>query len=285
MINFAIRSVKVYFRDRLAIFFSTLSVLIIFLLYALFLGGSWMQAVPDNVTNGQALLDSWLMAGILAVISLTTTMAGFGTMVDDKVKKIYKDFEASPMKRSSIVGGYILSSYFIGLIMSLLALVFLDIYLLIRNGFILGFIPTLQAIGLIFVSTLANSAMVFFITSFIKSQNAFGVLSTILGTLIGFLAGIYMPIGFFPITIQIFIKLFPVSHSASLFRRYVMSGPMEEAFFGAPSEIISRFEQEMGVTFQLGDYTFTPLVQWLFLIATALIFFGLSLLVVKRKTR
>ncbi|MFA5235376.1 MAG: ABC transporter permease [Bacilli bacterium] len=283
MINFALRNIKVYFRDRLAIFFSLLSVIIIFLLYALFLGGAWMSAVPDTVTNGQLLLDSWLMAGILAVISFTTTNGAFGTMIDDKAKKIYKDFYASPMKRSQLVGGYIISSYAIGVIMSLIALVFLDLYLVIRNGAILGLVSTLQAIGLIFISTLANSAMLFFVASFVKSQTAFATLSTIIGTLMGFMAGIYMPVGNFPEAMQVVIKLFPVSHSAALFRDIVMSEPMAVAFSGAPSEIIDLFKETMGVSFRFGDFTFTPLIQLAILGATTVIFFGLSLLSVRKK--
>ncbi len=283
MINFALRNIKVYFRDRLAIFFSLLSVIIIFLLYALFLGGAWMGAVPDTVTNGQVLLDSWLMAGILAVISFTTTTGAFGTMIDDKAKKIYKDFYASPMKRSSLVGGYVISAYAIGVIMSLIALVFLDLYLVIRNGVILGLMATLQTIGLILISTLANSAMLFFIANFVKSQTAFATLSTIIGTLMGFLAGIYMPIGNFPEAMQVVIKLFPVSHSAALFRSIIMAEPMAVAFSGAPIEIVTMFKETMGLSFTLGDFTFTPLLQLLILTATTIIFFALSLVSVRKK--
>jgi len=111
MIIFALRNFKVFIRDRLAIFFSFLSVLIIFALYTLFLNNAWASALPDNVVGGQALMDGWLMAGILAVVSFTTTLGAFGTMVDDKAKKIYKDFSSSPLKRSSLVGGYIISAY------------------------------------------------------------------------------------------------------------------------------------------------------------------------------
>jgi len=285
MINFAVRCVKVYFRDRLAIFFSLLSVIIIFLLYALFLGGSWMTAVPPEVTGGQLLLDTWLMAGIMAVISFTTTTAAFGSMVDDRAKKISKDFYSAPIKRPVLVGGYILSSYFIGVIMSLFALVFLDLYLLIRDGTILGLLPTIGTIGLILIATLSNSAIVFFIASFIKSQTAFGTVSTLIGTLMGFIAGIYMPIGLFPAAVQVLIKFIPVSHAASLFRLVIMGDPMSQAFAGAPAEILTGFQDEMGITFSLGDFTFTTWMQILYLVATAVLFYLLSLLVVKRKDR
>lgn len=285
MINFAIRNIKVYFRDRTSVFFSVLSVLIIFVLYALFLGSSWQQTVPSGVAGGQALLDSWLMAGILSVISYTTTAGAYGTMVEDKAKKIYKDFQSSPMKRTQIVAGYVLSSYVIGVIMSLIALVFLDVYMFIRNGFILSFMATIKSVGMILLVTLANSAMIFFIISFIKSLNAFGTFNTIVGTLIGFVAGIYMPIFLYPSAIQLLIKLIPVSHAASLFRLIIMDEPMATSFNGAPQEIIDTFKSNLGVTFTIGTFEVAPIYQILFLLITTVVFFGLSLLVINKKTK
>ncbi|MFA5421982.1 MAG: ABC transporter permease [Bacilli bacterium] len=283
MIIFAIRNFKVFIRDRLAIFFSLLSVLIIFALYTLFLNNAWSSALPEGVEGGQALMDGWLMAGILAVVSFTTTLGAYGTMVDDKAKKIYKDFSSSPLKRSSLVGGYVISSYIIGVIMSLIALVFLYLYMLIRDGYSLGLIETLQVVGLIFIVTLVNSALVFFITVFVKSMTAFGTISTVVGTLMGFLAGIYMPVGNFPDGVQTIIKVFPVSHAASLFRRVIMGDLVSDVFSGAPSEIQADFLEIMGVDFALGDFVILPWMQIVFLVITAVIFYALSLLVVTLK--
>jgi multidrug/hemolysin transport system permease protein len=276
----------VFIRDRLAIFFSFLSVLIIFALYTLFLNNAWASALPDNVVGGQALMDGWLMAGILAVVSFTTTLGAFGTMVDDKAKKIYKDFSSSPLKRSSLVGGYIISAYLIGIIMSLFSLLFLDLYMLIRDGHILNFMQTIEVIGLILLVTLANSSIVFFMAIFIKSMTAFGTVSTVVGTLLGFLAGIYMPIGNFPTGVQAVIKVIPLSHAASLFRRIIMSDLTDSVFLNAPIEIKDSFLDVMGVNFAFGDFVILPWMQILYLVATAVFFFGLSLIVVTfRKVR
>lgn len=286
MIIFAIRNFKVFIRDRLSIFFSFLSVIIIFALYTLFLNNAWSSALPSGVEGGQALMDGWLMAGILAVVSFTTTLGAYGTMVDDKAKKIYKDFSSSPLKRSSLVGGYVIAAYIIGVIMSLFSLVFLDLYMLIRDGHFLDLIETLQVIGLILLVTLANSAIVFFITVFIKSMTAFGTISTVVGTLMGFLAGIYMPVGNFPAAVQSIIKVFPVSHAASLFRRVIMSDLVTTVFNGAPENIQNEFLEMMGVNFVLGDLVILPWMQIVFLAFTAVFFYGLSLLVVTfRKQR
>lgn len=286
MIIFALRNFKVFIRDRLAIFFSFLSILIIFALYTLFLNNAWASALPDNVVGGQALMDGWLMAGILAVVSFTTTLGAFGTMVDDKAKKIYKDFSSSPLKRSSLVGGYIISAYLIGIIMSLFSLLFLDLYMLIRDGHILNFMQTIEVIGLILLVTLANSSIVFFMAIFIKSMTAFGTVSTVVGTLLGFLAGIYMPIGNFPTGVQAVIKVIPLSHAASLFRRIIMSDLTDSVFLNAPIEIKDSFLDVMGVNFAFGDFVILPWMQILYLVATAVFFFGLSLIVVTfRKER
>lgn len=285
MINFAIRNIKVYFRDKTSVFFSLLSVFIIIGLYALFLGKVWTQSLEDLVPNPEQLMDSWLMAGILSVISFTTTMGAFGTMVDDKVKKIFKDFSASPLKRTSLVGGYIISSYVIGVLMSLVAFVLLDVYLFLGDGYLIGLLPTLEILGLILLATLANTSMVFFITSLFKTQTAFGTASTVVGTIIGFIAGIYMPIGNFPDAVQFIVKLVPVSHAAALFRRIIMATPLATAFNGVVGDYRTDFELEMGVFFKIGNFVFTPLIEILILVATAALFYGLSLLLLSRKAK
>ena len=284
MINFAMRNIKIYFRDKSAVFFSLLSVFIIVGLYALFLGDV-MTSGLGSLPNAQLLTDTWIMAGLLSVTSFTTTMGAFGTMVDDRVKKVFKDFAASPMKRSSMVGGYILSSFVIGILMCLVAFVLLDGYLFINDGVIIGLTATLQVFGLIVITTLANTSLIFFITSLFHSQNAFTTASIIIGTLIGFITGIYLPIGNFPDGVQMIIKLFPISYSASLFRQVIMTAPLAEAFAGAPAEYLAGFSHDMGVTFSFGSYVVTPLVSILILVGTSIVFYGLSLLTVSRKQK
>ncbi len=70
-----------------------------------------MNDSMKELKYAQALMNSWLVSGLLTVTSITTTMGAFGIMIDDKVQKINKDFDSSPIKRSSITGGYIGSSF------------------------------------------------------------------------------------------------------------------------------------------------------------------------------
>ncbi|MEG0693711.1 MAG: ABC transporter permease, partial [Oscillospiraceae bacterium] len=218
MIGFGIRNLKVFFTDKAAVFFSLLAVFIIIGLYALFLGDVWTSGF-EGMSGVRYLMDSWIMAGLLAVTSVTTTMGAFGIMVEDKSKKINKDFTASPIKSSGIVGGYIISAVIIGIIMSLITTVLAEIYVVVNGGELMDLTTLVKVLGLILLATITNSAMVLFVVSFFKSSNAFATASTIIGTLIGFLTGIYLPIGNLPETVQWVVKCFPVSHAAALFRQ------------------------------------------------------------------
>ena len=279
-----VRNLKVYFRDKASVFFSLLAVIIIFSLYLLFLGDAWASGLP-NVPGVKPMMDSWIMSGLLAITSMTTVMGAFGTMVDDKVHKISKDFSASPAGRGKIVAGYEAASFLVGSLMSLVAFALAELYIVSRGGAALAIGPAAEVVGLILLSALCNTALISFLISFFKSQNAFGTASSILGTLVGFLTGIYLPIGMLPAGVQTVIKVFPVSHAALLIRQVMRAGPMEKVFAGAPAAMAQGFEEEMGVVFRFGGEALPAYVSLLILAGTAVVFYGLATFRFSRKAR
>lgn len=284
MIYFGIRNLKVYFKDKASVFFSLLSVFIIIGLYVLFLGDVMVSSMPD-ISGVRFLMDSWIMAGMLAAATVTTTMGAFGIMVQDKEKKLVKDFAASPVRKSRLMGGYILGALVIGLVMSLLSLLLAELYIFSGGGALLPPVTALKTLGLLVLNTLCSSSIVLFLISFMKSSNAFATASTIIGTLIGFLTGIYLPIGQLPEAVQLVVKIFPVSHGAVLLRQVMMEAPLAASFSGLPPEALAGFEEAMGVRFFFGDTAFSSLGSILILVATALVFYGLSILNLSRKAK
>lgn len=284
MINFAQRNLKLFFRDRSAVFFSLMAVFIIIALYVVFLGNVWLPDSMQYVKSADLLMNSWLVSGILAVASVTTTMGAFGVMIDDKTKKINQDFYSSPIKRSSITGGYIGSALIIGVVMSLVTFAVAQTYIVYRGGEWISPYAGLKVLLLVFFTTMTNTSMVCFIVSFFKSHSAFSTGSTILGTLIGFLTGIYLPIGALPGPVQVMIKAFPVSHAASLFRQVLMEIPIQTAFEGVPVQYLYEFKNYMGITYSLGGDEIAPGFSILILAGTAVVFYGLSLLNMSRKS-
>lgn len=282
MIAFAVRNLRIFFRDRAAVFFSLLAVFIIIGLYALFLSDVW-TAELEGFTGVRYMMDSWIMAGLLAVTSVTTTMGAFGVMVEDRSKKIYKDFSVTPVRRGSLAGGYVISAVTIGIIMGVITLILAELYIVSGGGELLDAGAMLKTLGMIVFSTIANTSMVLLIVSFFKSANAYATACTVIGTLIGFLTGIYMSVGNLPEGVQWVVKCFPPSHSALLFRRIMMEAPVSQSFSGAPAEVTDGFMHQMGVVFDFGGTDASPWVSVAVLAVSAAVFYALSVYVMSRK--
>jgi len=280
----AARNIKLFFRDRRNVVMSFMSVFIIFGLYILFLGDTLKSGVPDMPGVG-FILDSWVMAGILAVTSVTATLGALGIMVEDRTQNILKDFKAAPIKRYDLVGGYLLSAFTIGLLLSLVTFVLAEIYIVLQGGEWLPFVAWIKVIGLILLSVLSSSSIVFFITSLLNSRNSFSTAGTIIGTLIGFLTGIYIPIGSLPEPVQWMIKLFPVSHAGALIRSVMVEQPMQASLTGASTEMVQQFKLDMGIAFQYGSTISSTALSIGVLLGTTVLFYLLSILVVSKKAR
>ena len=123
-----------------------------------------------------------------------------------------------------MVGGYIISALVVGFIMCLSTLIASNLFLVVSGEAMLSVSKMITASGVVILAVLASASMVLLLVSFFKTSNAFAAASTVVGTLLGFLAGIYIPIGSLPDYLQTIVKLFPVSHSAALFQTSTHGG-------------------------------------------------------------
>jgi multidrug/hemolysin transport system permease protein len=280
------RHLKLFFRDKASVFFSLLSVIIIIALYVLFLG-DMISGSMASTPGFRYVMDSWIMAGVLAVTSFTTTMGAFGIMVDDRAKQLRKDFDVAPIARWQLILSYVISAFIIGVLMSIVTLVLAELYILAYGGSLLSFSSFVKLLGLILVSVAMSSAFVYFIVSFFRSQNAFSTASTLVGTLIGFLTGIYIPIGNLPDAVQWVVRVFPISHAGAAFRQVMMEDAMQVTFAGLTPEQfnLSAFKESLGVTLSLGSDPLPMSAHILIMIVTGLLFFGLTVLFASLKKK
>lgn len=284
MLNMALRSCRVYLRDRAAVFYSLLAAFIIIGLYVLFLGDMISSDVKD-LPGGRFMMDSWIMAGLLAATSFTTTLGVLGNKVDDEVRKIDRDFLASPVKRWRITGGYMMSSVLVGFLLCLVTLALAEGYILLNGGSLMGLSSLLKVMGVLLLSVMTSSAMLSFLIGFIHTNASFSGISTVAGTLIGFLTGIYIPIGALPAAVQTVIRIFPISHAAALLRQIMTEEAALTVFAGAPATMVEEFRLELGILLRVGDTALTPLMHITVLAGTTALFFGLSALRMARASK
>jgi len=252
------RIILLFFRDKSNVFFSLLAVFIILGLYVLFLGDITAQALQSQLgfesEKTGMIMASIMLGGMVAVTSVTGCMGALGISVEDK-QKAAKDFLTSPAPRWKITMGYILGSALVGFIMTLLALVISIAYIYSQGGSFLVTVDILRLLLTVLLSVLCGNSMVYCLSGFIKTQNAFTSASTVLGTLIGFLMGIYIPVGQFPDSVQWLVKCFPMSHAASMFRQILADDELSNLFSAAPPEALEGFRELFGVVYTYGGFT------------------------------
>ena len=281
---FAKRNLKLYLRDKSSVIFSLLAVFIVIGLYVLFLGDTYTNDLKEFEAAGE-LMDSWVMAGVLAITSMTTTLGMLVTMVHDKATGIEKDFYVAPVKRWKMGAGYMASAYLVGVVMSLIALCVAEAYIVSNGGRCMEPLALVQTFFAILLTSLMNTSIALFLVTLFQSIRAYTTANIILGTLIGFLTGIYLPIGSFPEAVQWIVKLFPVSHGALLFRNIMMKSVMDRAFDGVPVSVVKEIKEELGILYMFGDKEITPALSIGFMAAVALIFFGAACFNLSRRKR
>lgn len=274
------RNLKLYFRDKAVVFFSLLSVIIVLALYVLFLSNVQVQSIKQQVGNTikeidiSYLTNTWILAGMLSITTVTSTLGALGFMVNDKEKKILMDFKSSPLKMSTYPTAAIITAIIVGTIMSTLTLIIYTSYIYINTGYLLNPIILTKTIALIITSTTMSASLMGFLISFLNTNNAFSSVSILIGTTIGFTNGLYIPLGQLTNNIQNIIKLLPFSHIASLFRRILMSESMIKVFDNAPQEAIDGYTEAFGVNLKWNGTPISTNIS----IAFIIIVFLLSLL-------
>lgn len=276
-----IRNLRLYLRDKAAVFFSFLSVIIIIFLYVLFLGSMQIDNLSSALGDVEGidwLVSSWIMAGLLTVSTVTVPLTSLGRLIEDRESGMIKDFYTSPINRRVLALSYLLSSWIIAFIMVFFNFVIGQFYVLANGGEILSFILTIQLLGVVLLSIITFTSFFFYVALFMKSRNAFGILSTLVGTFIGFLGGIYIPIGVLGKNIQAVMNVLPSAHAVTLMRRIYMEGAINKVFAGAPQEAFDNYSYIYGLEVHIGDFEMSSFHLLLALIVFSIVFYILSVI-------
>lgn len=290
------RNCMVFLRDRSAVFFSVLSMMIVLGLMVVFLGKMNSDSLVDLLAefggerdrtlderNAAYLIQLWTLGGILAVNSVTVTLTVLGNMVRDETRKRIMAFYVTPVDRVKLSLGYILSSWLVGTGMCVLTLAAGEVYFLARGYGLLSAASLLKMVGIIALCAFTFSALGYLLALFIHSDSAWGGLLTVIGTLVGFLGGIYLSLGSLSEGLQNVLKCIPVLHGTAMLRFVCTEAAIRETFAGLPDMAGDIFRKEMGVTLFLGDKEIMPWEQVAFLLVYAIIAIVAAALVNKRR--
>jgi multidrug/hemolysin transport system permease protein len=290
------RNILVYSRNRSTIFFSLLSTIIIIALMAMFLG----QSNTDNVlyllnqyggvrdaaadrANAEQLVLLWTLAGIIVVNSVTITLTMVGFMVSDEEYNKLSSFYVSPVNRGVFVLGYILAAIVMGIVMCCLTLGIGELFVWYTGGELLNGTQLLRVLLFIVLNVFMSSSLMFFIINFVHSTSALSGLSTIIGTLVGFLAAIYLPMGALPAKVQTVVKSLPLLHGSALMREAFTEDILKTTYQNCPGELLEGFKDYMGITVRMGEHMMSSQIQVAFLLISGIILIIISAFIQRKR--
>ncbi|MGO3601629.1 MAG: ABC transporter permease [Enterococcus faecalis] len=269
------RGLLLFFKNKQAVIGSFIGALIMIILYVFLLGDSLVNSL-SVLSHPKLVVDTWMLAGVIGISSASSTLGSVSLMIRDKERSVYTDFMISPISKSKIMLGYFFSTFLISLLVTSVVIIVAEIYIVTLSK---GTLLSLPQFGLLFLVSLltvfCSSAFMFFIASFFRRIDTFSTMTSIIGPLIGFLTGCYVPIGSLPETAQTVVQYFPLTSGVVLIRRILT----ENVFTAADKPAMDPIKEELGIVMNGQNDVLLPIA---ILIFSSFLFSALALWNVKR---
>ena len=281
------RNSNMYLRNRTSVIFSFLSMVIILVLNTVFLGAVNKDYLARFITLEKEqvayITGSWLMAGIIIVNVVMVTLATLGIMVEDEEKHKLAAFLVAPINRMTLTLSYIIAACINAFLFSMITIIFSQGYLYLSCGKLLSVIAILKLSGIVLVTIFSMVTFFICIAILVRSTSAFSAITTTVGTLIGFIAGIYLPMGSLSESIQNVLKIFPVLYGTALARQVYTEDALIEAFNILPVEFMEGYKAFMGITIKWGEKEVGMMLGLLILIGSGILFTCIASILLNHK--
>lgn len=261
------RNTLTFLRDKTAVFFSLLSALILLALYFLFIGRQYTSGLEEFASEKLMtyLSTSVMMGGVLVINTLSLALGVMGNIVTDLQFKRLDAFLVTPVKRYKIILSYYITSVLVTSALSLFMWTLTILYLGIASGYWYSWEAIFQVSGLLVFYTFISASLMIFLTTILKSVNAFGALSGVLGTFIGFVCGIYMPLSVLGKVMGYVASVFPFTHMTILLKQILLKDPYSLLL----PEVVENIEDSYG-TKEIGIFGQPVPMIWIMLASIGL---------------
>jgi ABC-type polysaccharide/polyol phosphate export permease len=175
----------------------------------------------DNLIN--ALVNSWLVSGVIGTSVVTVAMNSLSVMISDKQNKIDYDYNASSVKGSTVVLSYFSGAVINTIVISAILLTAGIAFSCISGSSFPEFTELLKLYGLVILGSVSAVLILMFVASFFKKNSTYAAFNTLISVAIGFVIGAYIPVSQFSDGVQTFVNLIPGSHIAAMIRNVLVS--------------------------------------------------------------
>ena len=175
--EFVKRNMKIYLRDRSAVFFSLMTMIIVIGLMLLFLGDMNVEAVTKMLSalpgrdaqadeaNAKLLVLMWTCAGIIPINAVTVAISALSPMIKDRAEGRINSIYTAPVSRLTVSAGYICSTCFSAIVICILTLVISEIYCVTQGAEAFSFAAHMKLLGMIAANSFTYSSLVYLLSS------------------------------------------------------------------------------------------------------------------------
>lgn len=240
------RNRKLFFRDKGMFISSMITPVILIVLYGTFLANvykdSFTSNLPETLHISEKLINGTvagqLAAALLAVSSVTVTFCVNLTMVQDKAFGMRKDFDVSPLRKTTLYLGYFVATVLNSLMINSLALILCLIFI-VKMGWYLTVLDVVMLIADMILLVLFGAVLSSIICYPLKTQGQMSAVGTIVSAGYGFVCGAYMPISNFGSGLQKVLSFLPGTYGTSLLKNHMLRGAFEQMKTeGFPDKIV-----------------------------------------------
>lgn len=290
---FTDRNLKLYFRDRATVFFSLLSMIITIALMVFFLGNMNIDVITDllgqfpnrdyveDEKNARLLIYSWTSAGIISMNAVTVTLAVYSTMIKDRMSGKLNSIYTAPVSRTIITVSYIATAWIAATIVCVFTLAVTEMYGIIQGLEVYSIAQHIHILGIICMNSFVYATFMYLLALIAKSEGAWSGIGTLVGTLVGFLGAIYIPIGSLSDSIQSLLKCTPIIYSTALFRKIMLESILKHTFDGIPKNVTRQYREAMGIDITIFDHSVSGFEIGIVLLFIGIAFVGIDVSILK----
>ena len=233
-----IRNMKVYGKDKISLLLSMLTQLIVLGLFVLFLKGNYVDVINQELgdlknmlskDDIEAIVNSWLVAGVVGTSVVTAALNALSVMVHDKMDRIDYDYTATAVKSRTVVLSYFTGAMLSAVVTSSILLTAGLGYLAVSGTFLLNPLDIIMLYGIVALGSISSTLVLMLFISFYKKDSSLSAFGILISVAIGFVVGAYMPVGQFSQSVQTVVNLVPGSHITALLRNVIMQPAINHA--------------------------------------------------------
>ena len=233
-----IRNMKVYGKDKISLLLSMLTQLIVLGLFVLFLKGNYVDVINQELgdlknmlskDDIEAIVNSWLVAGVVGTSVVTAALNALSVMVHDKMDRIDYDYTAAAVKSRTVVLSYFTGAMLSAVVTSSILLTAGLGYLAVSGSFLLSALDIIMLYGIVVLGSISSTLVLMLFISFFKKDSSLSAFGILISVAIGFVVGAYMPVGQFSQSVQTVVNLVPGSHITALLRNVIMQPAINHA--------------------------------------------------------